>query len=467
MAALVGPANSLIGRRAVSPLSAQALTAVGTVIMLALALAVALARYPPPTLPLLLVGGFGLIGLVLLALARYEAAVFLGFLLLGAVRFEPAPPDAVFGVVIAVAAVTGRFSLERTPLVIGAVLGAYVALNLVSAMEVVDPGEAGIFFAVTLYLAVFAVWLTGYVNCERRARGIVVAYLIAAVASTVAGVAALLLPLPGRELLLYEGGERVQALFKDANVFGPFLIPIALIVLEEIVRPRLLAIRAWLKAAIFFTLSLGVLFSYSRAAWGSLVLGVAAMLLVTLPRPGGVRRTVALLTLLLAAAAAVIVVLTATGSITFFDQRAGLQAYDSARFAAQETGIELAREHPLGIGPGQFGIAAQLDAHSLYVRSYAEQGPLGLLAIGALMLITLVMAGRNALAGRDTYGIGSAALFGAWCGLMLNSFFVDTLHWRHLWVVAALIWAGSQAASAPTRTGYPPEPARAGIGPPS
>ena len=30
----------------------------------------------------------------------------------------------------------------------------------------------------------------------------------------------------------------------------------------------------------------------------------------------------------------------------------------------------------------------------------------------------------------------------AWVGLLANSLFVDTLHWRHLWLVAALIWAG-------------------------
>ena len=58
------------------------------------------------------------------------------------------------------------------------------------------------------------------------------------------------------------------------------------------------------------------------------------------------------------------------------------------------------------------------------------------------MIFTLGAALGNAVAGRDTYGIGSAALFGAWCGLLVNSFVIDTLHWRHLWVVAALIWAG-------------------------
>ena len=237
--------------------------------MFAIVLAVAASRYPPPSLGLVVVGGLGLVGVTMLALARYEAAVFLGFLLLGVVKVEPAPPDLVFGVVISIAAVTGRFSLERAPLAIGATLGAFLVLNLVSAIELVDARQAALFFSITAYLAVFAIWLAGYVTSERRARGIVIAYLIAAVVSTLAGVAALFLPLPGRELLLFEDGQRVQALFKDANVFGPFVIPIALVLLEEIIRPRLLRMRAWLKAAIFLLLTLGVLFSYSRAAWAT------------------------------------------------------------------------------------------------------------------------------------------------------------------------------------------------------
>jgi hypothetical protein len=68
---------------------------------------------------------------------------------------------------------------------------------------------------------------------------------------------------------------------------------------------------------------------------------------------------------------------------------------------------------------------------------------LGLLVITALFLATLVFAVRNAALGRDSYGIGSAALLAAWVGLLINSFVVDTLHWRHLWFVAALIWVGA------------------------
>ena len=64
-------------------------------------------------------------------------------------------------------------------------------------------------------------------------------------------------------------------------------------------------------------------------------------------------------------------------------------------------------------------------------------------AVELLLAYTLVLAARNAVAGRDTFGVGSAALLGAWCGLLANSAFVDTLHWRHLWLVAALIWVAA------------------------
>ena len=58
------------------------------------------------------------------------------------------------------------------------------------------------------------------------------------------------------------------------------------------------------------------------------------------------------------------------------------------------------------------------------------------------------------MAGRGTYGIGSAALLAAWCGLLANSAVIDTLHWRHLWLVAALIWAAAmRSAEGPSGPG--------------
>jgi O-antigen ligase len=84
-----------------------------------------------------------------------------------------------------------------------------------------------------------------------------------------------------------------------------------------------------------------------------------------------------------------------------------------------------------------------VSAHSTYIRAFAEAGVPGLFALAGLLLATLVLAARNAVSGSDTYGIGSATLFAAWCGILANGLFVDTLHWRHLWFVAGLIWAGA------------------------
>ena len=410
--------------------------------LLGVGLAWALYRYPPTT-QVVLAGSLGLGGMLALAVARYEVAVALGFLLLGVVRVEPAPSDGVFAVVIAVALVTGRFDLSRVPLTAFGLVGAFLALNLISAVEALDPAIAGRYFAVTLYLAVFSLWFTGYVRSPRRARLVVTSYAAGAVAVALVSTLALFVAIPGGEALLTSDGLRAQALFKDPNVYGPFLVPPALILLEEILSPRLLRARRSTLTAGFLILVLGVLFSYSRAAWLNVVVGVAVMLVVMAMRRGGGRRAAVVLVLVTVAGMATVGVIAVTGSLDFLQERASFQSYDTQRFGAQRTGIELAERYPFGIGPGQFEVLSPVATHSTYVRVLAEQGVLGFFTVLALLFATLAFAGRNAVIGRDTYGIGSAALLGAWVGILVNSMVVDTLHWRHLWVVAGLIWAGA------------------------
>jgi O-antigen ligase len=275
-----------------------------------------------------------------------------------------------------------------------------------------------------------------------------VTWLVIAVASAVVASLALHFPIPGRSFIngSVDKGERATALFKDPNVFGPFLIPIALILLEQHIArriPRLLRMRAASTWLCLLALTLGVLFSYSRAAWANFAIAVAVMLVASSLRRRGARRALRALAALVLVGGLTLMILSASGSIHFLEQRAHVQAYDTHRFAAQSLGWELGWTHPVGVGPGQFEFHSSVASHSTFVRVFSEQGFLGLLLWVALLLSTLVLAVRNVGVGRDTYGIGSAALLGAWCGLIFNSTVVDTLHWRHLWVVVALIWAGA------------------------
>jgi O-antigen ligase len=273
------------------------------------------------------------------------------------------------------------------------------------------------------------------------------AYVAGAAASSLLAVVALFVAYPGHELIAAEGASRAQGFFKDPNVFGPFLIPAALIAFEESLRPRLLGVRRPVAAALFAVLVLGIVFAYSRAGWLNLAVALATATLVIALRPGAVRAAGATLAVVVVVAAVATAAIVLTGSGGFLEERARIQAYDSERFTAQAICVELGLGHAFGIGPGQFELEQAVSAHSVYVRVLAEQGVLGLAALVALLAATLVLAVRNALAGRDAYGVGSAALLGAWCGLLVNSAFVDTLHWRHLWLVAALIWCARSRAT--------------------
>jgi O-antigen ligase len=425
-----------------------ALVTLGLALLLAfMGLGVVLGRNPLP-LPIVLGFSLGLLTALALAVARFDAAVALGVLLLAVVRVEPAPSDLIFAVVIAVAFAVGSFDLERVPVSVITLVGAFLSLNLLSAIGAVDPGRAAEFFAITLYLGILALWLTSYVCSVRRARLVLLAYLTGAVLSAAVACAALFVPFPGGEVFV--SGPRAQGLFKDPNVFGPFLVPAALILMEETVVPRLLRWRLTTKLVLLSLLTVGIVFSFSRAAWLNLAVGTVVLLAVLSLRRGGGRKAFMLLAVGLVAAATLLGTLAATSSLDFLEQRATLQDYDAQRFGAQATGIEIATEHPIGIGPGQFEQASAISAHSTYVRALAEQGVVGVFLIFGLVILTLGFALRNAALGRDTYGIGSAALLAAWFGIVANSAFVDTLHWRHLWLVAALIWAGTAL-----RTGYP------------
>jgi O-antigen ligase len=433
----VPPPRALRG--ADSPAS-EIVVALGLV--LTATLLVGLAARSPSTVGAPLVAGTLGLALGALALARYDVAVALGFLFIGFVRFEPAPSDLVFTFVIAVAFVTGRFRLSRVPFAPLALVGALVALSVISVSSALDSSAAVRFLGITVYLGIFFVWLIGYVDSHARARLLVSMYLVAALISAILGALPFVFDSPALEVFTTEGGFRAIALFKDANVYGPFLVPAALILVEEMISPRLLRLPQWSKLAAFSVLSVGVLLSYSRASWISFAIGLLVLLTVALLRRTSTGRLSLAVAGLAGAAVLLLPVAAFIGATSVIEDRARFQAYDEERFQAQREGLAIGATHPLGVGPGQFDFHAIIGAHSLYIRVFAEQGPLGLLALLLLLGLTFAAAVANVRAGRDTFGIGSASLLAIISGLLVNSVVVDTLHWRHLWIFAALIWVG-------------------------
>jgi hypothetical protein len=383
--------------------------------------------------------------LVVLTVARYDSLVAFGFLIFGVVFSQPGLPDLVFGIVIMVAILTGgsRFTLRYVPPLVLYLLGAFMVLNVLSSAWAHSLGQAVVFMTTTIYLIVFAIWVTAYVQSRDHARRVMQYVVLGATVVGGLSLLVLFLPLPARSVLTYGGATRAKGLFDDPNVFGAFMVVPFGFLLAELVERRLLP---WRRPWIVLTLVIcgaSVLFAFSRAAWLNVAVAVVTMLSAyTLRRKGG-RQAAAIIGIGLATAALLTVFVFATGKQNFLSGRAHLQTYDTARFHGQDASLALARKHVFGIGPGQYAQSVGIAAHSTYLRALGEQGIVGLTLIAAVFLVTLVLAAGNVFAGVSTFGISSPLLLGLWLGLIANSFFIDTLHWRHLWLVAGLIWAGS------------------------
>jgi len=389
----------------------------------------------------LVIGLVALVALVILSFTRPEPVFIAAFFLLAVVRIEPAPVDAVFALLI-VATLTRTRRFARVPPLIGLGLALFAILSIASMLNAPDGRRAVEFEFQTLYLIVLGLWLSGmFDNANLMRRGLK-AYVIAAIASAIVAIVALKVPFPGRTVFLMDS-QRPRALFKDPNVFGPFLVPAAAIMLEEIIRPRLLnwpPVRSLLALAI---LSAGVVFSFSRAGELNLGIAIVTVVLVYMARARGIAATARSIGAIAICGLACLVLLAVTNSLGFLESRSHLKSYDQQRFSTQTEALQRASAHVLGHGPGQSEVELPRSTHNLYARVAYEQGFIGEALLIGIIGATLLASVGLVASDQDLHGVGSAALLASWLGLLANSFFVDTLHWRHLWVFAGLIWCAS------------------------
>src|SRR5262249_13508835 len=159
-------------------------------------------------------------------------------------------------------------------------------------------------------------------------------YIGTAAVTALIGSAALFVPFPGHTALTAYTDTRARGLFKDPNVFGPFLVPAFLFLLQELIEPRLLRSSRFRKLVMLAAIVCGILFSYSRAAWLDLVVGVVVMGVVLALRRGGSRRAFVFVLVTCVSAVVLVASIEVTGQLNFLKERAHYQTYDNQRFGA-------------------------------------------------------------------------------------------------------------------------------------
>ena len=368
----------------------------------------------------------------------FVAALWVLMALSPIVFIEPAPYDLLVVGLFAVGLASGFW---RFPLYLFApftLLLLFVVTN-VAGLSLADNVTTALFYSgVSFYLILSWLFFVSlvYLFGEAVFAPIFCAYVFAACVSVLVGAAAYFGFVPAfADNLLFAG--RVRALFKDPNVFGPFLVIGALYTLLRTEMARGHG-RAWW-VFLWGIISFGVLLSFSRAAWGNYVLSVPLYILAV----GGanVRRKFRILVPVLAVLALALAYVVGSVDITtMLAERFGFQYYDQDRFQTQSAALDEAARRPFGIGPGQSETFFAYATHSLYLRVLVENGWLGFLAFAAFVALTLRRAVVLAL---QTRGLTSRyhTLFAiAITGVLFNSFFIDSLHWRHFWLLLALPW---------------------------
>jgi O-antigen ligase len=280
-------------------------------------------------------------------------------------------------------------------------------------------------------------------------RAILNGYLLSGTISAIIGILAFLQLLPHSDTFLFLG--RAKGLFQDPNVFGPFLIPVAVLSILRFeaaltVKKKLL----WL--FLFATLSSAVFLSFSRGAWINYLVSFIVFFflwtVVSTNKSELIRRNIYLVIIFLLFLLGFVFILQSTNILEMFENRFGLQNYDNDRFASQLNVLNILIDKPFGVGPGQSDSISHLSPHSLYIRILGENGIMGFFIFITFLAITwfrslyLSIFIKNPL-----YLLCTACLL----GIFVNSLVIDTIHWRHFWLLLAIPWMSEKNEIEETR----------------
>jgi O-antigen ligase len=234
----------------------------------------------------------------------------------------------------------------------------------------------------------------------------------------------------------------VKGLFKDPNVFGPYLVIVAIYSLHRVLQTRTLTVKfCWLSSCLIS--SVGVLLSYSRAAWANFAVTTFLFFaLTTFSGRGALRRNMTYFVLAaVIIGGAVAYAMTIPQVYEVISYRTELQSYDEDRFANFHAALQLGIDNPLGVGPVQSFLVLDYATHNSYLRVFSENGVLGFLSFTVFLLVTFL---RSVLLSQKAPSTVQRSLFAlvaaAIAGSMLNSFTIDTIHWRHFWLLLAFGW---------------------------
>ncbi len=366
------------------------------------------------------------------------------------VRFDPAPYDVLAITLLIVAFASGLLIPQGFGA--GAVfLALFVVANLLAGLLSPEPQATLGYIGITFYLLITWLFFTSLLaaDLESVARIIWNGYRVAALCAVAVGVTAWLGLIPFADFFLYEG--RASGGLRDANVYGAFLVPMTVYAVSQL---EYGARRVIIALPIVIVLGFGLLLSFSRGAWlnfGIAMLTYYALRALTARSVRDLGKSMIVGTGIAIVAIVVLLVALAIPDIaSLFAERARLIQYydtgDSGRFAIWKIIWDAALQHPFGIGPGQSTAVFDAEAHNLYLHVLIETGWLGMIGLIGFLLAGLWRGLRLILS--RTAPAWYLVVVASVTGMLMENLFVHGTHWRHFYLLLAMLWAPTLQASA-------------------
>jgi hypothetical protein len=362
----------------------------------------------------------------------------------GFVMIEPAPYEFLFMLAVIVFVATG-LTLRAGHLPLMFLLIFYNIGFIIALIPVIDSPGTAKWTAVSCYLSVTTLFFAMVLveDTARRVEILMQGYMIGAVVTSGIAVLGYFELIPGWAIFI--GALRARSTFKDPNVFGPFLILPALLMLQRIMFGGLRGLLR--KTAVALMIAAGLLLSFSRGAWGHFCVSALLMLYLTYvtTRSTAERMRIAIVALLGTVLIAVFIValLSLDQVSNLFAERASLlQDYDAGhtgRFGRHILGALMVLDYPFGIGPLQFSRYLSEDPHNSFLLSFTAGGWIGGFSFLALVLVTLWIGLRQVFIRTPWQGI-TIAVYAVFVGAVGESYFIDVQHWRHYYLIVGVIW---------------------------
>jgi hypothetical protein len=242
---------------------------------------------------------------------------------------------------------------------------------------------------------------------------------------------------------LFTQNDRAMGAFKDPNVYAPFLIWPALVLMHRMLVHRI----GLIDLGTFGLIAMALLLAFSRGAWFHFALSgtiMIALSFLTARRASTRMRIFFMSAVAVAALAAFIVFLLSIPAIhQMFEVRAHLiQSYDvgqGGRFRLQELAVTSVLKHINGMGPFGFADTHAQQQHNVYLQAFLVYGWLGGISYILLVLTTFWVSLRTVFVATpwQSYAIITLAVF---TGEVAESFIIDSDHWRHFFLLLGMVW---------------------------